>query len=159
VDAGARWQALADDWTAMGGAGHYAFNDVHALLAQLGAGRLRDAEETLASMERHLASGGSNAVVTREVGLPLGRALLDFARGRYRACTEGLLAIRSIAHRFGGSHAQRDVVHLTLVEAALRSGQGALARALVAERLDLKPASPFNRLLASRAREAEAGAV
>jgi hypothetical protein len=42
-------------------------------------------------------------------------------------------------------------VHLTLLEAALRGRRFTLARALTAERLDRKPESPFNRLLASRA--------
>jgi hypothetical protein len=156
VDVGPRWQPLADDWTAMAGTGHYAFNDVHALMALAGAERFDDAERTLAGMERRLASGGTNAAVTAEVGLPVGRALVAFARGRYQACIEGLLPVRTIAHRFGGSHAQRDAIHLTLVEAALRAGRGALARALVAERLDLRPASPLNRWLAERARPAEA---
>jgi hypothetical protein len=31
--------------------------------------------------------------------------------------------VRDIAHRFGGSHAQRDVLTLTLIEAAIRSGR------------------------------------
>ena len=64
-----------------------------------------------------------------------------------------LLPIRTIANRFGGSHAQRDLVHLTLVEAALRSDQGKLARALVAERTQLKPSSPFNWQLMARVLE------
>jgi hypothetical protein len=62
-----------------------------------------------------------------------------------------LRPLRAIANRFGGSHAQRDVLDLTLIEAALRSGQPALARALVAERVDLKPDSPLSALFASRA--------
>jgi hypothetical protein len=40
---------------------------------------------------------------------------------------------------------------LTLVEAALRAGRAQLARALAAERTDLKPASPFNWSLTGRA--------
>ncbi|MNT81817.1 hypothetical protein D3C72_2214550 [compost metagenome] len=59
--------------------------------------------------------------------------------------------VRLIAHRFGGSHAQRDVLGLTLVEAALRDGARSLAKALTAERMALKPASAGNRKLASRA--------
>jgi len=59
----------------------------------------------------------------------------------------------AVANRLGGSHAQRDVVHLTLVEAALRGGRGKLARALAAERTQLKPTSPFNWQLTSRALE------
>jgi len=58
--------------------------------------------------------------------------------------------VRPIAQRFGGSHAQRDIVHLTLIEAALRDGQSGLARALAAERTALKPASPFNWSLTAR---------
>ena len=40
-----------------------------------------------------------------------------------------------LTQRFGGSHAQRDVLQRTLLESALRAGQLDLARALVAERL------------------------
>jgi len=50
-----------------------------------------------------------------------------------------------------GSHAQRDAIHLTLVEAALRHRQVRLAWALAAERTALKPSSAFNRALALRA--------
>ena len=62
-----------------------------------------------------------------------------------------LRGIRSIAHRFGGSHAQRDVLDLTLIEAALRAGQQDLAKALAAERVAAKPASPLAALFARRA--------
>jgi hypothetical protein len=48
-----------------------------------------------------------------------------------------------VASRFGGSHAQRDVITLTLIEAALRGRQLTLARALLSERTALKPESPF----------------
>jgi hypothetical protein len=58
--------------------------------------------------------------------------------------------VRGIAHRFGGSHAQRDVIDLTLVESAFRSDAHDLAKALAAERIALKPASPLARLLADR---------
>jgi hypothetical protein len=46
------------------------------------------------------------------------------------------------------------VLHLTAVEAALRSNQGRLARALVAQRTDLKPTNPFNGILAVRVQKA-----
>ena len=91
-------------------------------------------------------------MMTRDVGLPLARALVAFSRGDHDTCIRELLPMRLHAHRFGGSHAQRDVVHLTLVEAALRSGRTRLAQALAAERIAQKPESPFNRLLAARAR-------
>jgi hypothetical protein len=45
------------------------------------------------------------------------------------------------------------VIHLTLVEAALRGGNARLARTLAAERTALKPTSPFNWQLTARALE------
>jgi tetratricopeptide (TPR) repeat protein len=151
VDVGERWAALAQDWAEVAEDGHYAFNDVHAVLAFLGAGRESDALRTLAAMEQASAAPGTNAQMTRDVGLPLGRALTAFAQEKYDDCIELLLGVRTIAQRFGGSHAQRDIVHLTLLEAALRARRFPLARALSAERLDRKPESPQNRLLALRA--------
>jgi hypothetical protein len=61
-----------------------------------------------------------------------------------------LLPLRPIANRFGGSHAQRDALSLTLIEAALRAGRSRLARELAAERTELKPSSPFNWQLTAR---------
>jgi tetratricopeptide (TPR) repeat protein len=159
VDVGVRWQALADDWASTAEEGHYAFNDVHALMAYAGARRGEEAARTLAAMEQSAGEPGTNAMMTRDVGLPYGRAVLAFADGRYDDCLALLLPIRTIAQRFGGSHAQRDALHLTLVEAAVRAGRGSLARALTNERLALKPDSPFNRLLAQRARLAGAASV
>jgi tetratricopeptide (TPR) repeat protein len=151
VDVGDRWQALADTWTPLAQDGFYTFNDVHAIMALVGAGAWADVERVLASLERVAADRGTNAMMSREVGLPLGRALASFGAGQYAAAIEDLQAVRAHANRFGGSHAQRDIVHLTLIESALRAGRGRLARALAAERTDLKPASPFNWRLTARA--------
>jgi hypothetical protein len=78
-------------------------------------------------------------------------AIKAFGEAHYAECVRKLRAVRGIAQRFGGSHAQRDIVSLTLVEAALRGGQARLARALAAERTDVKPSSPFNWRLTGRA--------
>ena len=76
-----------------------------------------------------------NAAFTRDVGHPLTLAIKAFGDGNYAETVRLIRPIRAIAHRFGGSHAQRDVIDLTLIEAALRAGDGALARALTAERV------------------------
>jgi tetratricopeptide (TPR) repeat protein len=152
IDVGGRWNEIADAWAPSIEGGWYAFNDFHAALAFVGAGRERDADALVAAMERRAEGGGTNAAMTREVGLPACRAIVAFGRGDYATAIETLEPLRLVAHRFGGSHAQRDVLGLTLVEAALRGGQARLARALAAERTDLKPASPFNRQLAERAK-------
>jgi predicted Zn-dependent protease len=77
------------------------------------------------------------------------------AAGRPAEAVERLLPVRSRSYRIGGSHAQRDLVQLTVVGAALASGNGRLARALAAERTEQKPASPHNWRLTARALEAQ----
>ncbi len=64
-----------------------------------------------------------------------------------------LRPIRSDAQRFGGSHAQRDLLDLTLIEAAFRSGDRALAVALAAERRALRPHSPLAASYVARGKE------
>lgn len=150
IDAGTRWHELADICEAKNGDGYYAFNDVHSLMAYLGSGRPAQAEKLLRTMYRAAHGDNDNAAMTRDVGLAVARALIAFDHGDYAGCIEALLPVRLIASRFGGSHAQRDLIHLTLTEAALRGGRAKLARALVAERLALKPTSTHNRMLSAR---------
>jgi hypothetical protein len=52
-------------------------------------------------------------------------------------CRRSLL--RNEAIRIGGSHAQRDIVNLTLIAAAERADEWRLARALLAERMGVRP--------------------
>lgn len=153
VPLGERWQAVADAWEPHAGAGNYAFNDAHAVMAFVGAGRAGAVQRVLESQARVLDRPGDNADFTREVGAPVTRAILAFGEGDYGETVRLLRPVRNQAHRFGGSHAQRDLLDLTLIEAALRDGQRALAQALTAERIDLKPASPAARTLVRRAQE------
>lgn len=139
VDVGDRWQAVAEAWAPQAGAGWYAFNDVHAALAFTCAGRDDLLEEVREGQRKAMAGKGDNAMFTAEVGNPLLESLMALARGEHRAAARGLRAVRPIAHRFGGSHAQRDLIDLSLVEAALGSGDRALAEAIVGERAALKP--------------------
>jgi tetratricopeptide (TPR) repeat protein len=157
VDVGARWNELADLWQGSIDGGWYAFNDAHAMMAFVGSGRDGDADRLLAAMAKRAENGVTNAGMTREVGLPVARALRAFGRGDYATAIGLLEGVRLTAHRFGGSHAQRDVLHLTHAEAAIRGGGGNYARAVAAERLALKPTSPSNRRLAERARALGAG--
>ena len=83
-------------------------------------------------------------------------ALMAFCAEDYSGAVALLYPIRHDLSLFGGSHAQRDVFHLTLTDAAIRAKLPQMAGALSRERLDAKPESPTNRLLADRAREAVA---
>jgi hypothetical protein len=152
IDVGDRWNELADAWEPLAADGHYAFNDTHAMMAFVAGGREAAARTLLAALRaRADHDGGTNALMTREVGLPVCVALAAFGRGEWDVVTEMLRPVRLIAHRFGGSHAQRDILSLTLIEAALRGGEAKLARALAAERTQVKPTSPFNWRLTARA--------
>jgi tetratricopeptide (TPR) repeat protein len=152
VDVGARWQDVADAWEPVAGDAHYAFNDMHAMMAFVGAGREQAARTLLAALRaRADREGATNAMMTREVGLPVCVALAAFGRGDWDVAVELLRPVRLVANRAGGSHAQRDILSLTLIEASLRGGQGKLARALAAERTQVKPSSPFNWRLTGRA--------
>jgi tetratricopeptide (TPR) repeat protein len=153
IDCGPRWERLAVAWESFCEDGYYAFNDVHAMLAFVGARRFDLATRTLAALELAATGRDTNAMMTRDVGLPVAHALASFGKGEYAEAVNVLLPVRTIANRFGGSHAQRDLIHLTMIEAALRAGHRKLARALAAERTQLKPTSPFNWLLTARALE------
>ena len=156
VDVGERWSKLAQDWTAKAEQenGYYAFNDVHALMAYFYGGRNQEIDELLDAMEQAANSVGVNASMSREVGLPVALGLIAFAEARYDECVQHLQSVRNIAHRFGGSHAQRDVLNLTLIEAAQRSGQSRLAAHLLNERLAHKPHSPLAQRLMNYAQAA-----
>ena len=150
---GTRWDAVADDWAqrlARDEHGFYAFNDLHALLAFVATGREAEAAQVVACL-RHAAAGtGSNAAMSRDVGLPLALAIVAFGRGHYASAADGIEAVRSIAHRFGGSHAQRDILTLTLIEAATRAGDRARAAHYITERLVHKPGSAWGPRLMRR---------
>jgi hypothetical protein len=134
VNVGDRFQALADKWTPIATARNYAFNDMHAMMAFVGADRSEAADAVLEAQRSAMEEAGDNAAFTREVGHPAARAIRAFGRGDYCETVRLLRPVRSYAHRFGGSHAQRDVIDLTIIEAAARSGQDRLAEALRTER-------------------------
>ncbi|MFE4019495.1 tetratricopeptide repeat protein [Streptomyces sp. NPDC059101] len=148
-DQSTRWAALADAWEQRGDGPHYAFNDAHAVMAYVGAGRLDRAELLVRDRERWLAGTPAgpvpaNRAMTADVGLPVCRALIAYGRKDYAGATDLLLPVRYRLHEFGGSHAQRDAVQRTLVEAALAAGRHDLARTLLSERSRLRPVCPYN---------------
>ncbi|MEV5594465.1 tetratricopeptide repeat protein [Streptomyces sp. NPDC052496] len=152
-DAGPRWNRLADAWAARQDPPYYAFNDVHAVMAYVGADRIPDAERLVGEREAWLAQARphlSNTVMTAGIGLPVCRALIAYGQGRYDHAVDLLTPVRYRLHTFGGSHAQRDAVQKTLLEAALRAGRDDTARTLLSERIGLRPVCPYNWLAQAR---------
>ena len=152
VDVGTRWQALASDWAdPVAHAGHYAFNDVHALLALLASGELVRAAALVDASAKQARE--DNRAMTDEVGLPLMRGLVAYANGDAAQACQLLYPLRTVAHRFGGSHAQRDLIDQTLLAAAAASDHAsdtALGRALLNERRLAKPDTPLTAHWAGR---------
>jgi hypothetical protein len=150
ADTGARFAALADAWTAVDDTRRwYVFNDVHATMAHVGAGRIAAAEQLVARLAAYVGAdgngtgAGSNVAMTAEIGLPICRAVVAYGQERWSRVVEELAPIRRRLQLFGGSHAQRDAWQRTLLEAALRGGELDLARALIAERLAVRPTSAY----------------
>ncbi len=153
VDVGQRFDALADEWQVRqdNDDGFYAFNDFHAMLAFAATAREAALNRQLASLSAAASQAGSNGAMTRDVGLPLAEGVAAFARGQYADAVEHIEPVRDIANRFGGSHAQRDLITLTLIEAATRAGQPSRASHYIAERVVHKP-SPWAGRLGDRAK-------
>ena len=156
VNVGDRFERVADLWNAKleEEAGFYAFNDVHASMSFAATGRAREMARLRRAMHVAEKASNSNAAMTREVGLPLADGLDAFSGNRYAESIGCIEALRDIAHRFGGSHAQRDLLTLTLIEASIRAGDQQRARHYIAERQVHKPTAWSERLLA-RSRRAE----
>jgi len=118
-ECGDRFAALAARWEPYAGDAHCAFNDLHAMMAFVGARRWDLAERLIAAQTRRvLLPLGANHDMTRLVGLPASKALAAFGREDYAGAEKLLLALPLVAHRIGGSQAQRDVLELTAAAAA-----------------------------------------
>jgi hypothetical protein len=152
VDVGDRWREQAELWQGHADGNCLVFADIHAAMAELRAGREALVEERLAAMRATASNDGEAAALYRTVGIPVVEGLVAFHRGAWAGAVERLLGVRYELWRIGGSHAQRDVVDWTLVEAALRAGQRDVALALAHERLASRPRSAPNRRFLERAR-------
>ena len=151
-DVGTRWEELSRCWDQHADGRLYPFNDWHAVMAHLGAGRQSEVQRVTTALERTATGDTDTAGWARSVALPLIDGFVAFWREDYRRCAERLHAARFIVNQFGGSHAQRDVIDWTLTETALRGGLKHLSEALAHERLALKPHSPVNWGFLRRAR-------
>ncbi len=140
VDVGDRWAPVADKWMAHVDDHLLAFNDLHCAFAAARSPDRDEATRLTRSLDAYERLGsGDNRQVTAEVGRRLIDGALAFASGDHARAVEAILPVRHDAGRIGGSHAQRDIINLTLIAAAERSEQWGLARELLAERVRARP--------------------
>ena len=149
-DVSGQYAALLDGWLLPDGtAGNHSFNDLHVVMALLGAGRIAQAERWVARCAQSALAPAdarrSNRGMARDVGLPLVRGLLALARGRADDACDLLAAVRPQCWRIGGSQAQRDLIDQSLLAAAAQAGRHSLGRALLNERVMAKAMTPLTR--------------
>ncbi|PYM58886.1 MAG: hypothetical protein DMD77_06465 [Candidatus Rokuibacteriota bacterium] len=133
----ARWKhlgAAARGWLEMP---LLLFHDLHVGMALSAAGDWGAAETQL---ERLRERGKKSRHRTLpEVVVPMMEGIHAFARGEYADAAARLAPVEDRIVEVGGSHAQREVFHDTLLEAALRAGELERATALLERRLAKRP--------------------
>ena len=128
VDVGGRWDAAAEVVREQAGGTVLAFVDAHYALA-------------LGSVPP-LQNQGTTARVHSAVGRAVCEGVVAWRLKDYARAANLLAPARKDLWKIGGSHAQRDLFVLMLIDSAARSGDKALAGALLAERAVLRPGNP-----------------
>jgi tetratricopeptide (TPR) repeat protein len=139
VEVGDRARTLFEDVEGLLGEPVAVFNDWHAVMSAGLAGAPEFCERLIVA--NRSAQGGTNRRALDAAGLQLLEGFAAFARGDNDHALHRLVDLQPKAHVVGGSHAQRDVIDLTLIAAAARSGNVPLAEALLATRVELKPSA------------------
>jgi tetratricopeptide (TPR) repeat protein len=114
---GPRAVRLADAWAPHIDDGFCTFSDIHAMLAFVAADDWVRAERLMANLTARRSTHTGYDRVSSQIGVPVCRALMAFGRGDPVLATTLLASLPAQAHRLGGSHAQRDVLNLTLMRA------------------------------------------
>jgi tetratricopeptide (TPR) repeat protein len=137
VDVGDRARTLLQDAEGLFRCPVSVFNDWHAVMIAGLAGDSEVSEQLIAVNQS--ASGGTNRRAIEAAGLQLLEGFAAFARSDCTRAVHRLVDIEPRVHVVGGSNAQRDVIDLTLIAAAARSGDVSLAEALLATRAERRP--------------------
>lgn len=125
VDVGGRWDAAAKVVRDQAGGSVLAFVDAHYALA-LGS---------VPPLEDH----GTTARVHAAVGRAVCEGVVAWRGKDYTRAAELLAPVRKDLWKLGGSHAQRDLFNLVLLDSALKTGNKALTKTVLAERAVLRP--------------------
>jgi tetratricopeptide (TPR) repeat protein len=113
------------------------FHAAHLGMALAGAGDWTTAETQTAMLRQRVPKDPTGLVGS--VLIPLVEGLGAFQRGEYRTVIDRLEPLGPRIVELGGSRAQRDVFHDTLLEACFRAGDAERATRLLAERVARRP--------------------
>jgi tetratricopeptide (TPR) repeat protein len=137
IDVGERWKPVAALVKEQLGTPVLAFQDAHYALALSAAGEREFASELVQGIAK---SSGSTGRVHAVAGQALCEAMVAWREARHKDVVERLAPVRGKLAQIGGSHAQRDLFTLILIDAALRCREAGVARAVAAERRASRPA-------------------
>jgi tetratricopeptide (TPR) repeat protein len=141
IDVGDRWKPLAEKVKGRTNEQILSFIDAHWAIA-LAAGAPDIVAKLVDAMRGYTGEPGDTvAPVMARVGVPLAEAMVAWRKGEYDRVVDLLLPVRYDIQFVGGSHAQRDLFHMVLIDAALKAGRLPLARILLSERTGDKPNS------------------
>lgn len=133
------------------------FNDLHFLMASLGAKESRTSQRLLEGLQELAKKPGDNQQhqLAGTIGIPMCQAMMAYNQGNYNQAMELLYPLRYRIVDIGGSDAQRDLFNQLLIHAAMKSENKhhqKLGRCLLVERDAVRPNSPLTHRLMQRAR-------
>lgn len=113
------------------------FHVAHVAMALAGARDFTSTERQAAFLRERSAKDATGLL--GDLALPLCEGIHAFAAGDFRTTIAKIEPLRPRIIRLGGSRAQRDVFHDTLLEACFRAGDVERAERLLAERVARRP--------------------
>ena len=154
VDVGGRWHELGDIAERRLDDHQFAYFDSHTMVALAADGRKKATERMLKSLGHvKIKDNVTQSRIIAEIGNPLCQAIHAYYNKDYGTTVDLMMPIRDNLYLIGGSQVQRDIFVQVLIHAALKSDRHAVARAIMAERIALKPNSAASWKLYARALE------
>ena len=144
VDVGDRWEPLGEISMKHLEDHELVFVSLHYLMALIGDGRADAAATMLSRLRDYARQPTTQGRIAAEFGVDVGEAMCALRSGNWDRVVECLWPVRYDIRRMGGSHAQRDLFELMLVDALLRTDRTTMARALLAERTARAPNSAWS---------------
>jgi tetratricopeptide (TPR) repeat protein len=123
IDVGSRWIEIADKAEQRVGDCLSAFTLPHWMMALAATGRDKAANDMLDGMRDYSHGHQTNAIVVREIALPISEAVLAHRHKEYSSALDLMRPIIAETQRMGGSHAQHDVLLQLFLDCAMRAGQ------------------------------------
>ena len=145
VDVGDRWREVAGHCADHAADLLLAFVDAHYAIAIARTGDGAALAAHRAGVREAAQAEGTQAPVYRDAAIPVCEAAAAYYAGDYGRAADLLGDVRYDLRRLGGSHAQRDLFVQMLIEANIRAGRTARAKALIAERAERRPTSGWTR--------------